>query len=204
MTTDAPITMWFRVGLFAAQRIPWGRIVPTLALKWFGVLSLRVAELPRSQFYDGTGVEVYRMTQAWLTNGTRVDVSEARCTVLWKRRGGRAHEAIEVYGLWYPKIASGLLSPATKPVETTNLPSNADTRHLALAVKSNSTDDAYVVGTQSYYAGAAYPNFEHPKYRLEPGIYDVSIEVFAAGGLRGHLGVEIHWGGGGGDIISIL
>jgi hypothetical protein len=143
------------------------------------------------------------MTQAWVSNGTRVDVAGARCTVLWKRRGGRSHDATETYGLWYPKIASGLLSPADKPVETVDFPSNADTRHLGLAVKSAKTGECYVVGTQSYYAGQTYPNYEHPKYRLDPGIYDVAVDVFAGGGLRGRIELEVHWSGGGGDLIAI-
>ena len=200
--TTSEIAFGVRLGLVVGRVIPWGRVVPTLAAKVFGSIALAY-EPCRKDFRGGDGGVVYTMTQAWISNGTRVDVDDARTTLMWRRRGGGPFDGWKVYGIWCKKTASGLASYPQGVEEQTDLPSNRDTRHLGLAAKSASTGETHLVCTQTYYA-PSHPNYEHPDYLLPAGIYDIDIEVVGRGGKTGLLHLEAQYGGRGTDVIVLL
>lgn len=201
MATVTEISAAVRLGVFLARLVPWKRAVPTISAKLFGAIYLRV-ETQRKDFYADAKV-VYTMSQAWLANGTNVDVHDARTMLYWRRRGGTEFDGWRVYGIWCKKKASGLASYPEGVEEQTELPSNGDTRHLGLVVKSAGSGEAYLVCTATYHAGAAYPNYQHPDYKLTAGIYDVDVEVTGKGGKAGLVRLEVHYGGAGAEIIAL-
>ncbi len=147
MSDSFALSTVVRIGLFIAGKMPWRRWVPTLAARLFGAMSVR-AQSERKRFFDGSGSPVYTLTQAWITNATRLDLEDVRARLIWKRRGSGQFEGLDVYGIWHDKIASGLSSyPGVR--ETVDLPSNGDDRHLGLAVRSARTLQVYSVCTQT-------------------------------------------------------
>ncbi len=188
--------------LWVAKRLRWKKLVPTL-VELSGTVTLGIDDIPRGDFKDPpTGRTVYIMTQVWVINMTRKDILDTRCTIRWKRRGAGAFEERKVNGIWCKNLATGLKSYPEGVEEQTTLPSNGDTRHLGLVAKSAFTGNVHLVCTATYYAGQ-YPNYEHPDYVLDPGVYDVDLVFDATGGRRGHLGLEVSHEGGGADVIAI-
>jgi hypothetical protein len=195
-------TLALKVGLSLAKLIPWGRIVPTLAARLWGVLTVEVLEIPRKDFPAADGNVVYTMSQVWVRNGTRVDFKDVRCRIRWRRLGGTSYESQEVDGIWCRKQASGLASYPGGIEEQTDLPSNGDSRHLGLIIKDPATGEAFIVCTGSYHA-LAYPHYKHPAFRLDPGQYEVIITLEAHGGLRGQIVLQVHHAGGSSDIVAV-
>jgi hypothetical protein len=194
MTIDQ-LSLGVRVGALLARMIPWRRIVPTLAARWLGTISLRLVDAVSSPLYYGPARQLaYHMTQIWIANATRVDAKSARATIVWKRRG-RAMDSHSVSGLWYPKVATGLLTPAAKPVEEIDLPSNAATSHLGLMVRSPN-NKAYIVCTATYHDFGGWKNYENARYELSTGSYDVDVLLEASGGMVGYLKLDVQWTGG--------
>lgn len=183
-----------------ARIVPWRRIVPTLAARWFGVVSLRFVDGVSKPLYRADRQPAYHMTQVWVANGTRVDVHKLRAEVIWRPRSGRSMDSRTVHGLWYPKVASGLLTPGGSPSEETDLPSNAATRHLGLMVRSSS-NKAYIVCTATYNDFGAWRNYEHAPYELLSGVYDVDVLVEGGAGICGCLKLGVQWFGGDSDPI---
>jgi hypothetical protein len=192
---EMPLPGWptrLRALAWLAKKIPWARLFPTLA-KLCGVLTFRVVDTPTKQFYE-SGKHVYRMTQVWLANATRSDIRNARATIHWSRRMGGHFGSRSVHGIWLKKYASGLASYPNVD-EKTDLPSNGDDRHLGLVVRSDGTEQTYIVCTETYNDFGSWKNYENPKFALEPGAYDVHVMVEAGGGGKGVIHLEVQYGG---------
>jgi hypothetical protein len=202
MMTLAQASVTVRLVAALARIVPWARIVPNMAAKRFGVMTFNRVRPETKDFKDNSGNVVFGMTQAWISNRTRIDYREVRCMIEWRRRGGGQFDGMELDGLWLKKIASGLGSyPGVE--EKTDLPSNGEAKHLGVLVHNASTGKAYAVCTGTYYAGAQYPNYEHPSFELVPGVYDVTINAFGVGGQLGRLQLETHIGGGSSRPITL-
>jgi len=202
---ELPSWSWrLRIVAFVARLIPWAKLMPTLAAKWFGVLSLRIVDTPSKTFYGGTPLApAYTMTQVWIANSTRIDIYEARATLHWHRRGAGRFSGRSVHGIWHKKVASGLASYPGGIEQQTLLPSNGDERHLGLAVKSAKTGKAYLVCTESHYDFQQWENYENPASVLEPGVYDVHIFIEAQGARKGLLKLQVTYSGGNSEVIVI-
>jgi hypothetical protein len=197
--TISELSAGVRLAAWVAGRAPWKRIVPTLAARLFGAISLRLVDGVSSPLYYGPNRQfAYHLTQIWIANATRLDAKNARATIVWKRRSGREMDSRSVYGLWYPKVATGLLTPAARPVEEVDLPSNSATAHLGLMVRSQS-NKAYLVCTATYNDFGAWKNYAHAPYELSSGSYDVDVLIEAAGGMVGYLKLDVQWPGGNSD-----
>lgn len=175
--------------------------MPTLAARFLGAIAV-TATTQRKQFYD-SDQPAYKMTQVWLANSTRIDFRNVRCRVTWKRRGSGPFEGFELDGLWCKKQASGLASYPGGVEETTDLPSNRETRHLGLVVKGHRSHGVFPVCTATYHAGSQHPNYEHPRFRLDPGIYDVTVHLYGDRGSEGVLAIEAHVNAGDADVITL-
>jgi len=203
--TFAGIGAVVRTAVVVARLLPWGRIVPTLAARWFGAVSLRFEEGVSKPLYAGSSQNrqlAYHLTQLWIANRTRGDVEDARATVVWRRKAGRSGDSRTVHGLWYPKVASGLLTPAARPSEVARLPSNAETVHLGLMVRSPS-NRAYMVCTATYNDFGAWQNYQHPDYEISSGVYEVDVMIEGTRGLTGYLKFDVQWPGGTSDPLIL-
>ena len=185
-----------RLLAFLARVMPWRRFVPTLAARWFGVVSFRFVEGVSKPLYRRRDRQLaYHLTQIWIANGTGVDVRGARVSMTWRRKSGGPMDGRTLTGLWYPGIASDLVTPAGQPTEETDLPSNAAMQHLGLMVRSPS-NKAYMVCTGTYHDLGAWQDYQHPGYELRSGMYDVDVLLEGRDGMRGYLKLAVQWVGG--------
>lgn len=202
MASDAVPSWVFSLLVALARNIRWKHVLPRFLAGMFGVLLLKVEDLPTKAFRRSDGQIAYTMLQLWVANDSGLDAEKVRCYLNWRRKGGRTLDGQTTPGLWCKKLGTGLAGYPAGVTEQVDLLSNGDDQHLGLVVKAPGSREAYIVAPGSYHAGPQYPDYQHPSFMLAPGAYEVDIVFMALGGKKGLVRLEIQHSGSGSDVIA--
>lgn len=88
--------------------------------------------------------------------------------------------------------------------EIVDLISNGAEEHIGLVAKQPGSTDSFAVAPGSYHAGKQYPNYQHPSFRLLPGLYDVDVVLTGRGGREGRVRLEVEVPAEAGDLVGRL